>query len=77
MSPGLPSLLLQLGRFLLDALWHYMLLVFFLVCLVIAMEAALIASKPFRPRTKPIPRDCKYFPPSSRTPVRPDSRGTT
>ena len=59
MSSGLLSLLLQLGSFLLDALWHCMLLAFYLVCLVIAMELALIASRPFRPRTNDVPHTCQ------------------
>lgn len=57
MSSGPLSLLLQLGNLLLDALWRCMLLAFFLICLVIAMEAILIASKPFRPR-EAVPHDC-------------------
>ena len=59
MSSGLLSLLLQLGNFVLDALWRCMLLAFYLVCLVIAMELVLIASRPFRPRAKAIPHTCQ------------------
>ena len=57
MSSGLLGLLLQLGNILLDAIWRCILLAVFLICLVVAMEALLIASKPFRPR-EPVPHDC-------------------
>ena len=59
MSSGLLGLLLQLGNLLLDVLLYCILLAFFLVCLVIAMELALIASRPFRPRAKASPHLCK------------------